>query len=71
MDEFNGVKTFTATKSRERESLGDQATKWIREHPDVKIVDKIVTQSSDNEYHCLTITFFYFNENLGSAKRKK
>ena len=25
----------------------------------LEIVDKIVTQSSDSEFHCLTITLFY------------
>jgi hypothetical protein len=34
-------------------------TDWIRSHPDHEIVDKIVTQSSDSEFHCLTITLFY------------
>ena len=35
------------------------ALTWIRSHPDHEIVDKIVTQSSDSEFHCLTITLFY------------
>lgn len=56
---FQGVKVFSATKAREREELGETITKWIKEHPDYKIVDKVVTQSSDNEFHCLTITLFY------------
>ena len=30
-----------------------------RLHPEHEIVDKIVTQSSDSEFHCLTITLFY------------
>jgi hypothetical protein len=34
-------------------------TRWIREHKDAQVVDKIVTQSSDREFHCLTITIFY------------
>lgn len=54
-----GVKVFSATKAREREGLGDQVTSWIRNHQDCEIVDKIVTQSSDSEFHCLTITLFY------------
>lgn len=57
--QFDGVKVFSATKAREREELGETITKWIKEHPDYEIVDKIVTQSSDNEFHCLTITIFY------------
>jgi len=56
---FTGVKVFSATKAREREDLGEQVTNWIRNNPDCRIIDKIVTQSSDREFHCLTITIFY------------
>ncbi|MFH0899486.1 MAG: hypothetical protein V2A73_02530 [Pseudomonadota bacterium] len=56
---FTGVKVFSATKAREREDLGEQVTRWIRENPQARIIDKIVTQSSDREFHCLTITIFY------------
>jgi putative lipoic acid-binding regulatory protein len=56
---FTGVKVFSATKAREREDLGEQVTNWIRNHPAARIIDKIVTQSSDREFHCLTITIFY------------
>lgn len=56
---FTGVKVFSATKARERENLGEQVTQWIRANPEARILDKIVTQSSDREYHCLTITVFY------------
>ena len=54
-----GVKVFSATKAKEREVLGEYITEWIATHPDVEIFDKIVTQSSDSEFHCLTITLFY------------
>lgn len=56
---FNGVKVFSATKAREREELGDVMTRWLSDHPDYTIVDHVVTQSSDSEFHCLTITIFY------------
>ncbi|MEQ8275712.1 MAG: hypothetical protein RMA76_34220 [Deltaproteobacteria bacterium] len=56
---FNGVKVFSATKAREREELGETITAWLAANPGVEIVDKIVTQSSDNEFHCLTITLFF------------
>jgi hypothetical protein len=56
---FTGVKVFSATKAKEREELGEKVTGWIREHKDYQVVDKIVTQSSDREFHCLTITIFY------------
>jgi len=57
--DITGVKVFSATKARDREALGEFITDWIRNHPDYEIVDKIVTQSSDTEFHCLTITLFY------------
>ena len=59
---FAGVKVFTATKAKERESLGEMVTMWLRENPRARIVDKIVTQSSDDQFHCLTITLFYATE---------
>lgn len=55
----SGVKVFSATKAKEREGLGDQVTKWIRANRDAEIVESVVTQSSDSEFHCLTITVFY------------
>ncbi len=57
--DVTGVKVFSATKAKERELLGEVITDWIRTHQDFDIVDKIVTQSSDSEFHCLTITLFY------------
>ena len=54
-----GIKVFSATKARDREVLGDVITEWIRSHPDCEVFDKIVTQSSDAEFHCLAITVFY------------
>jgi hypothetical protein len=56
---LSGAKVFSATKARERENLGAVITKCIREHEDVEIIDKIITQSSDREFHCLTLTVFY------------
>lgn len=56
---FTGVKVFSATKAREREELGENVTRWIKNNPGCRVTDKIVTQSSDREFHCLTITLFY------------
>ena len=55
----SGVKVFSATKARERSGLGENVTAWMRDNREIEIVDKIVTQSSDSEFHCLTITLFY------------
>jgi hypothetical protein len=57
---FNGVKVFSATKHKERDELGETVSRWLRNNGDkIEIVDKIVSQSSDSEYHCVTITLFF------------
>ena len=48
---FTGVKVFSATKAKEREELGEQVTRWLRANADLEVVDRTVTQSSDNEFH--------------------
>jgi hypothetical protein len=61
MRQPNGVKIFSATMMRDREVLGEKVTDWIAAHPSYELVDVIVTQSSDHEYHCLAITVFYLD----------
>jgi len=56
---FTGVKVFSTTLARDRETMGDTITRWLRDNPAVEVVDRVVTQSSDKEFHCLTITLFY------------
>ena len=56
---FTAMKVFSATKARDRAALGERVTDWIREQKNLRIVDKRVTQSSDQEFHCLTISIFY------------
>jgi hypothetical protein len=57
--QFTGVKVFSATKAKEREELGENLTRWLKSNADLEIVDRVVTQSSDNEFHCLSIIIFY------------
>jgi hypothetical protein len=45
---------FSATKCKDREALGERVTEWLREH-NVEVLDHWVLQSSDREYHCLSI----------------
>ena len=56
---FTGVKVFSTTLARDRETMGETITKWLRDNPGLEVVDRVVTQSSDKEFHCLTITLFY------------
>jgi hypothetical protein len=58
--QFTNVKVFSTTLARDREVMGENITKWLKEHgQNLQIVDKIVTQSSDKEFHCLSITLFF------------
>jgi hypothetical protein len=57
--QFSGVKVFSATMAQERDQLGEKITQWLKANPGVEIIDKIVTQSSDEAFHCLAITLFY------------
>lgn len=56
---YTGVKVFSTTKFRERGMLGETITRWIDANPDLQIVDRKVLQSSDREFHCLSIILFY------------
>ena len=57
--DFTAVKVFSATMAAERDQLGEKITNWLAANPGVRVVDKIVTQSSDEAFHCLAITLFY------------
>jgi hypothetical protein len=57
--QFTGVKVFSATKAKEREELGEVITRWLKANADIEVVDKVVSQSSDNEFHCLSIVMFF------------
>ena len=56
---FTGVQVFSATMAKERDMLGERITSWLRAHPSIEVVDSVVTQSSDDAFHCLAITLFY------------
>ena len=56
---FNGVKIFSATMAKARDALGEQVTAWLSSAPEREVVDTVVTQSSDEAFHCIAITIFY------------
>lgn len=62
---FNGVKVFSATMFAAREQLGEEVTSWLGRHPHLTVTEFRVTQSSDSQFHCVTITVFYW-EKLGA-----
>lgn len=47
------VRTFRATKAKERALLADEIAKWVEGH---SWGYAAITLSSDDEFHCLTIT---------------
>lgn len=55
---FRKVKVFSATKIKDREGLGERVTEWINKEKPL-IVHKEVNQSSDAEFHCMSIVIFY------------
>jgi hypothetical protein len=59
---FNGVKVFSATMVADRDQLGEKVTAWMSTHPDLKVTDVVVTQSSDEAFHCIAITVFYWED---------
>ena len=60
---FNGVKVFSATMVADRDQLGENVTAWIAARPECKVTDIVITQSSDEAFHCIAITVFYWEEN--------
>ncbi len=56
---FNGVKVFSATMVADRDQLGEKVTAWIQANKDKKVTDIVITQSSDEAFHCIAITVFY------------
>ena len=67
---FTTVKIFSATMQRDREALGDLVARYLAEHPHLRVVDKAVTQSSDRDFHCLTITLFLHEADAPSTSAK-
>jgi hypothetical protein len=71
---FNGVKVFAATMIAQRQTLGEQVTQWLEDvrihRPGFQLVDIVVSQSSDEAFHCISIVIF-FNEDLGKEKKRR
>lgn len=59
--DFDGMVIFSASKHSERGSLGSDVTAWRQRNPTMTIVEVRTMQSSDNEFHCVTVIVFYKN----------
>lgn len=75
MSDFNGVKVFCATMVAQRQGLGDEVTRWLEEarsqRAGFEIVDIVVTQSSDQAYHCISTTIFYKEDVVAPRKSRR
>lgn len=56
---FTGVKVFSATMVAQRERLGETVSEWLAAHSHLTVVDIVVAQSSDSQFHCISISVFY------------
>jgi len=65
-----GIHVFSATKARDREVLGETVTAWLREHHAVGTRHE-VRQSSDNEFHCVSITVWYEADDTTAPRRTR
>jgi folate-dependent tRNA-U54 methylase TrmFO/GidA len=59
MTGFTGMKIFSTTLARDREVMGETVTRWLKEHPELEPVEHEVRQSSDSQFHCLSIIVYY------------
>lgn len=59
---FNGVKVFSATMVADRDQLGEKVTAWMADNRDKKVTDMVITQSSDEAFHCIAITVFFWED---------
>lgn len=60
---INGVKVFAATMHLDRAHMGERVTQWLDEKRKIdgfELIERTVTQSSDHNFHCISITLWYF-----------
>lgn len=62
------MKVFSCTMARDREQLGERITDWLKQHPELTPVDTAVSQSSDQESHCLTVMLFLAGEQVAADR---
>ncbi len=57
--DFDGMMVFSASKHTDRERMSADVTAWRQRNASVTITDVRTMQSSDNEFHCVTVIVFY------------
>jgi hypothetical protein len=58
---FNSAKVFSATMMNDRGMLGETITEWMQANPRFEVTEIYVTQSSDEAFHCLAMTIFFYD----------
>jgi hypothetical protein len=66
---FNGIKVFSATMVADRDQLGEKITAWIAANPQYQVVEIVITQSSDERFHCVAFSIFYYEELRATSSR--
>jgi hypothetical protein len=56
---YDGVKVFSTTHNRERETLGERVTEWTSWQREVEVIAMTSLQSSGASYHCFSIVVFF------------
>ncbi|HEX3476763.1 MAG TPA: hypothetical protein VHT91_17170 [Kofleriaceae bacterium] len=51
---------ISATMVADRDQLGEKVTAWMANNPQLKVTDIVITQSSDEAFHCIAITLFFW-----------
>ena len=62
--ELAGLRLDQALAQMFPEHSRSRLTAWLRDNPNKHVTDFVVTQSSDEAFHCIAITVFYW-EDLG------
>jgi hypothetical protein len=56
---FRGVKIFSGANKGPEYDIVTDMLQWVRENSHVRIVEKVVTQSTDTSSHHLSIILYY------------
>lgn len=68
MSKFDGLKVFSATMYQDRDQLGEKVTEWIAANQKmVDIVEIEQLQSSDDNFHCVTIIVYFKRKTIAAA----
>jgi hypothetical protein len=64
-------KVFSATKARDRETLGDRISAWIEANPQLRVLTTVLSLTSDREFHCLSMVLICTESQPAPAPRTR